>query len=84
MKPRWGLAGKAARAVMTTKIIPERSVTKTAKSTPRELQRYQTLFVPKIKGMDPLEKFNLLKFTLYNGKSDLMSHINHFRQMMAL
>ncbi|GFZ21149.1 hypothetical protein Acr_29g0003110 [Actinidia rufa] len=46
--------------------------------------RYQTPFSQNIKGMDPSEKFTLPRFTLYDGKSDLRSHICHGRQMMAL
>ena len=34
--------------------------------------------------MDPLEKFVLPRFILYDGKSDPRSHISHVRQMMAL
>ena len=34
--------------------------------------------------MDALEKFNPLKFTLYDGKRDSRLHINHFRQMMKI
>ena len=33
--------------------------------------------------MDPLEKFNPSKFTVYDGKSNLRSHISHFRKMMV-
>ena len=34
--------------------------------------------------MEPLEKFNPPKFTMYDGKSDLRLHIIHYRQMMVL
>ncbi|GFZ19683.1 hypothetical protein Acr_28g0003880 [Actinidia rufa] len=67
-------AKMVAKVVVDVKnIISERSVTKTAKSAPRELQRYQTPIAPEIEGMDPLEKFNPPKFTLYDGKSNLRS-----------
>ncbi|GFS40195.1 hypothetical protein Acr_00g0067060 [Actinidia rufa] len=35
-------------------------------------------------GIEPSENFNPPKFTMYDGKSDLRSHISHFRQMMVL
>ena len=41
-------------------------------------------FSQDIEGMDPSEKFTLPRFTLYDGKSDSRSHVNHFKQMMAL
>ena len=34
--------------------------------------------------MDPPGKFVPLRFTLYDRKSDLRSHVSHVRQMMAL
>ena len=46
--------------------------------------RYQTPFSLEIEELDPLKKFTPLKFTFYDGKSDLRSHISHVRQMMAL
>ena len=36
-----------------------------------------------IEGMDPPEKFTPSRFTLYNKKSDLRSHVSHVKQMMA-
>ena len=67
------------------KIIPKRSITRIAKSALREqLQRHQTTFTPKSEGMELLEKFNLPKFILYDGKSDPRSHISYFKQIMVL
>ena len=40
--------------------------------------------MPEIEGMDTPEKFNLPKFTLYDGKSDPRSYITHFKHVMAL
>ena len=48
------------------------------------LLRYQSPFIPKIKGMEPLEKFNLPKFTMYDEKSNSKLHIGYYRKMMAL
>ncbi|GFZ12693.1 hypothetical protein Acr_23g0010780 [Actinidia rufa] len=74
------------KAPMATKtIIPARSTTRIAMSAPKaQFQRYQTSFALEIEGMDPSEKFNHPKFTMYDGKSNLRSHVCHFRQMMAL
>ncbi|GFY87741.1 glutamate receptor 3.6 [Actinidia rufa] len=52
--------------------------------TKRITLEVQTPFTLEIEGMDPPEKFNPPKFTLYDGKSDLRLHISHFRQVMAL
>ena len=66
-------------------IVPTRSVARATASVWKEpIRRYQTPFSQGIEGMDPPEKFTLPRFTLYDGKSDLRSHISHVRQMMAL
>ena len=75
----------AGRASVTRNRIPEKSINRDAMSKTREhFQRYQTLFSSEIEGKDSPEKFNPPKFTLYDGKLDPISHISHFRHMMAL
>ncbi|KAF5933700.1 hypothetical protein HYC85_029871 [Camellia sinensis] len=39
-------------------------------------------FFPEIEAMRPSKKFTSPKFTLYDGKSDPLMHISHYRQMM--
>ena len=61
-------------------IISMRSIAHTARFVPREpILRYQIPFSPNIKGMDLLEKFTPPKFTLYDGKSDPISHVSNVK-----
>ena len=46
--------------------------------------RYQTPFTQGIEGIDPPKKFMSPRFTLYDRKSDLRSHVSHVKQMMAV
>ena len=68
-----------AKAIVATRsIIRVKPKANTLRSTHKEqfLSRYP--FMPEIKGMEPLERFNPLKFAMYDGKSDYRSHISHF------
>ena len=57
-------------------IIPAELVACTTEPELREVVlRYQMSFSQDIKRMDPLEKFIPPRFTLYDGQSDLRSHI---------
>ena len=46
--------------------------------------RYHMQFSRGIEEMDSPKKFTPLRFTLYDGKSDLRSHISPISQMMSL
>ena len=71
--------------VAEKKVVPKKSITWIARFVPREkIPRFQTPFTPEIEGIDPLKKLTPPKFNLYHEKSDPMSHISHFKQMMAL
>ena len=74
------LITKAATTTLKT-ILSTRSEARITKSMPKDqlLLRYQTRFALEIEGMKPLEKFSYPKFNMYDGKSNLRSHISHFQ-----
>ncbi|XP_028058868.1 uncharacterized protein LOC114262699 [Camellia sinensis] len=43
-----------------------------------------TPFSPEVEAVEPLWKYSLPKFILYDGKTDPLTHISHYRQMMSL
>ena len=75
---RANLAAKAAD--MAKSVTVAKPVAKAPRSIHMEqlLPRYQISFTPEIKGMGASKKFNPSKFTMYDGKSDLRSHISHY------
>ena len=51
----------------------------------RALQKIsKSPFSAEIESSDPLHRFVRLVFVIYNGKSDLVEHVSHFNQSMAL
>ena len=69
-----------AVATLVKTIIPIGSIAQATVSMQKgSVIRYQTPFSQKIKEIEPPKKFTPLKFTLYDGKSDLRS-----RQILAL
>ena len=61
----------ATRAIVDARsILPARSKARTHRFAQKEqlLSRYQITFKHNIEGVQPLEKFNLQKFTMYDGK----------------
>ncbi|GFS29238.1 hypothetical protein Acr_00g0005930 [Actinidia rufa] len=72
-------------AATRSKVILASSALRTVRSERKKVvPRYQTPFSQEIEGLDPLEKFTPLRFTIYDDKSDPRSHLSHVRQMMAL
>ncbi|GMP56304.1 hypothetical protein CsSME_00020849 [Camellia sinensis var. sinensis] len=43
-----------------------------------------TPFSPEIEAVEPPRKYSPPKFILYDGKTDPLTHISHYRQMMSL
>ena len=73
------------KVAAVSKVIPASLAVRTTCSERNEASpRYQTPFSREIEGLDSLENFMPPRFTLYDGKSDLRSHVSHVRQMMAL
>ena len=72
-------------AVITSKVALVSSAICMIQNEQREaVLRSQMPISQDIEGMNPPEKFILLRFTLYDKKSDSRSHVSHVRQMMAL
>ena len=44
----------------------------------------QSLFLEEIEKTDLLKGFTSLTFTIYNGKMDLVEHVSHYNQSMAI
>ncbi|GFZ11200.1 hypothetical protein Acr_22g0005980 [Actinidia rufa] len=67
---RTKLVARAAVAAKTN--LSARSEARTSRFALKEqlLLRYETLFAPEIEGMEPPEKFNPLKFNMYDEKFD--------------
>ena len=72
----WALPGKGHFSLS----LPTRSKVKNPRFVHKEqlLLRYRTSFTPMIEKIEPLEKFDPPKFTMYNGKLDPKLHIKHF------